>query len=127
MEKTILIVDDEEHMLRLLRFALRSVPAQLHCVKTGGDAIAFFQRVPADLVLLDYSMPGLNGVDTLKGIRGLPEGTSTRVIMLTSRDQTSIRVDAQGLSVDAFLTKPFSPTDLERRVTEMLQGRTSAN
>ena len=120
MNKNILLVDDEEHMLRVLKFALRPISAYVHSVKRGDDAVAFLRDHPVDLVLLDYSMPGLDGVETLRVIRGLPGGDSIRVIMLTSRDQTSIRQDAVGLSVDAFLTKPFSPSDLVRRVREHL-------
>lgn len=121
MKKHILLIDDEEHMLRLLQFALKSVPADLHCLKRGDDAVEFLRKTPVDLVLLDYSMPGVNGVETLRQIRALDGGESIRVIMLTSRDQTAIRQDAEGLSVDAFLTKPFSPSDLARRVRDVLQ------
>ncbi len=120
MNKQILLVDDEEHMQHLLRFALKDVPAYLRCVKRGDDAVRFLQQENVDLVLLDYLMPGQDGVQTLREIRALPNGSALRVIMLTSRDQTSIRRDAEGLNVDAFLTKPFSPRELARQVTEML-------
>lgn len=120
MSKQILLVDDEEHMLHLLRFALKDVPAYLRCVKCGSEALSLLERESVDLVLLDYSMPGLDGVETLRRIRALERGERIRVIMLTSRDQTSIRREAEGLRVDAFLTKPFSPRDLALRVSEVL-------
>jgi DNA-binding response OmpR family regulator len=118
--RQILIVDDEEHMLRLLQFALRPVRAGIHCVRRGAAAVEFLQTHPADIVLLDYSMPDLNGVETLRLIRSLETGKTLRVIMLTARDQTSIRQEAAGLDVEAFLTKPFSPSELARRVNELL-------
>jgi len=120
MNKSILLVDDEEHMLRLLQFALKSVQATVHARKSGADAIAFLSGQPADLVLLDYSMPGMDGVETLRGIRALDGGADINVIMLTARDQTAIRAEAADLNVAAFLTKPFSPSDLARRVIATL-------
>lgn len=120
MNKTILLVDDEEHMLRLLQFALKSVQATVHASKSGSEAIAFLTSRPADLVLLDYSMPGKDGVETLREIRALNDGAAIKVIMLTARDQTAIRAEASDLNVEAFLTKPFSPSELARRVSAAL-------
>ena len=120
MKKTILLVDDEEHILRLLQFVLRPIDAHLRVSKTGMEALDFLEQNSAALVLLDYSLPGMNGLDTLQRIRGLKEGGSIKVIMLTARDQTAIRAEAEGLNVEAFLTKPFSPSDLARRVRELV-------
>ena len=121
MKKTILLVDDEEHILRLLQFVLRPIDAHLRVSKTGMEALDFLEQNSAAVVLLDYSLPGMNGLDTLQRIRGLKEGGSIKVIMLTARDQTAIRAEAEGLNVEAFLTKPFSPTDLARRVRELVE------
>lgn len=120
MSKQILLVDDEDHMVRLLQFALKAVPARIAAVKRGEAALAFVQEHPVDLVILDYSMPGLDGVETLRRLRELPAGLSVSVVMLTARDQTAIRQEAAGLNVQAFLTKPFSPSDLARRASELL-------
>jgi len=120
MNKKILIVDDEEHMIRLLQFALKPVAAEITALKRGEAAVGHLESHPVDLVILDYSMPGLNGVETLRSIRSTPGGERLRVIMLTARDQTAIRQEAAGLNVEAFLTKPFSPSDLVRRARELL-------
>lgn len=120
MNKQILLIDDEEHMLRLLRFALKPLAAEIHSVNRGAAAVSFLAESPCDLVLLDYSMPEMDGVETLRAIRQSEGGETVRVIMLTARDQTVIRQDAAGLNVEAFLTKPFSPSDLVRRVREIL-------
>jgi DNA-binding response OmpR family regulator len=120
MSKQILIVDDEDHMIRLLQFALKPVDAEITALKRGEAAVGHLETTPADLVILDYSMPGLNGVETLRRIREATGGDRLRVIMLTARDQTAIRKEAAGLNVEAFLTKPFSPSDLVRRAKELL-------
>jgi two-component system, OmpR family, alkaline phosphatase synthesis response regulator PhoP len=121
----ILLVDDEEHMLRLLQFVLKPIPASIHCVKSGDAAVEFFKANHPNLVLLDYAMPGMDGVETLRQIRAQECGSAVPVIMLTARDQTVIRKEAAGLHIHAFLTKPFSPSDLVRRAREF-QGAKGA-
>jgi DNA-binding response OmpR family regulator len=120
VNKQILLVDDEEHMLRLLQFALKPISATIHCVRRGDSAVDFLKANTPNLVLLDYSMPGMDGVQTLRLIRAQEGGDAVRVIMLTARDQTAIRKGAAELNVEAFLTKPFSPGELVRRVRGLL-------
>lgn len=126
MNKFVLLVDDEAHMLRLLQFALQSLPAKLVRVRSSEEAMEVVRREAMDLIILDYSMPGKNGVQTLREIREEGQTFSTNrrvpVIMLTARDQTLIRREAAGLEVSAFLTKPFSPSDLLQRATELLKN-----
>ena len=122
MKNQILLIDDEVHMLRLLQFALKPISASIHCVTRGGDAVEYLKANKPNLVLLDYAMPGMDGVETLRQIRAQESGRAVPVIMLTARDQTAIRKDAAGLNVEAFLTKPFSPSDLVRRARELLNG-----
>ena len=121
IKKTILLIDDEEHILRLLQFVLKSIDAHLRVSKTGKEALAFLEQNSASVVLLDYSLPGMNGLETLQHIRKLKGGGNIKVIMLTARDQTAIRAEAEGLNVEAFLTKPFSPSELARRVRELVE------
>ena len=122
MKHQILLIDDEAHMLRLLQFALKPISASIHCVTRGDAAVEFLKANKPDLVLLDYAMPGMDGLETLRQIRAQQFGGAVPVIMLTARDQTAIREGAAGLHVEAFLTKPFSPSDLVRRVRELLNG-----
>ena len=121
MKKTILLIDDEEHILRLLQFVLRPIDAILQVTRNGMEALAYLVKNPVAVALLDYSLPGMNGLETLQQIRSLKEGGDIKVIMLTARDQTVIRAEADGLNVEAFLTKPFSPSDLARRVRELVE------
>jgi DNA-binding response OmpR family regulator len=120
VKKQILLIEDEEHMLRLLLFTLKTVSASIHCVKRGDAAVDFLKANKANLVLLDYAMPGMDGVETLRHIRAQEGGSAVPIIMLTARDQIAIRKEAAGLNVEAFLTKPFSPSDLVRRARDLL-------
>jgi CheY-like chemotaxis protein len=121
MPKTILLIDDEEHMIRLLQFALRPVGAHFAAVKSGQAALLYLESHPSvEAIILDYSMPDQNGVETLRQIRALEKGANIPVVMLTARDQTLIRKDAEGLQVHSFMTKPFSPSVLQQTLLRIL-------
>ena len=121
MSPTVLLVDDQDLMIRIVRAALKPLDINLPAVQSGADAIAYFESHSApDAVILDYMMPGLDGVETLRRLRQMPGGSSVPVLMLTMRDQTSIREAAEGLAVFEFMTKPFSPNSLRNAVRKML-------
>lgn len=127
MPKTILLIDDEEHMIRLLQFALRPVGAHLAAVKSGAAAIRHLVNQPSvDAIILDFSMPDQDGLETLRQIRALASGESIPVVMLTARDQTLIRKDAEGLRVHSFMTKPFSPSILQQTMRSLLEQSSPA-
>lgn len=128
MPKTILLIDDEEHMIRLLQFSLRPVGAHLAAVKSGPAALRYLEaHPPIDAIILDYSMPDQDGVETLRQIRALENGASIPVVMLTARDQTLIRKDAEGLQVHSFMTKPFSPSALQQTLRNILDHAIAAS
>ena len=123
MPPTILIVDDQELMIRVLQATLRPLDVKIGTAKSGAEAVRFIAESGApSAIILDFSMPGQDGVETLRQIRGLPAGAAIPVVMLTARDQTLIRKAAEGLHVHAFMTKPFSPTSLLQTLREMLEG-----
>jgi CheY-like chemotaxis protein len=123
MPKLILIVDDQDLMIRVLQASLRSTGAHLASAKSGAEALRKLATQPhPDTIILDYSMPDQDGVETLRQIRALPGGQDIPVIMLTARDQTLIREAARDLSVYSFMTKPFSPASLLQTVKEALQS-----
>lgn len=106
----LLIVDDQELIYRVLQATLRPLGARLSWVHSGEKAIEHLKNFDApDAIVLDFSMPDMDGVETLRKIRELPDGNTIPVVMLTARDQTHIRTDAEGLNVYSFMTKPFSP------------------
>lgn len=123
MPPTILIVDDQELTIRVLQATLRPLDVKFGTAKSGAEAVRFIGESGApSAMILDFSMPGQDGVETLRQIRSLPAGADIPVLMLTARDQTLIRKAAEGLHVHAFMTKPFSPTSLLQTLREMLEG-----
>ena len=120
---TILIVDDQELMIRVLHATLRPLGVPLASAKSGAEAVRYVEEtgVPRGIIM-DFSMPGQDGVETLRQIRCLASGAAIPVIMLTARDQTLIRKEAEGLQVHAFMTKPFSPNALLQTIREILSA-----
>lgn len=122
MTKTVLLVDDQELILRVVQAALSGQGYKLPTCRSGQGAIDYITKHGApDALILDYSMPDQDGVETLRQIRRLADGGNIQVMMLTARDQTSIRQAADGLKVFEFMTKPFSPANLQKTVKEMIE------
>ncbi len=119
---TLLVVDDESHMRRLLQFALAKTGARLLLAANGREALEQARTHQIDLVVIDFMMPELDGFATLRELRRDPRYAKLPVIMLTSRGQTELRVVAEEVGVDVFLTKPFSPIELTKHVKRLLGG-----
>ena len=89
------------------------------------DAVRYIMENGAPLaIIMDFSMPEQDGVETLRQIRELEVGAEVPAIMLTSRDQTLIRKAAEGLQVHAFMTKPFSPNTLLQTIKAVVESAT---
>ena len=119
---TILIVDDQELMIRVLQATLKPLGVPLASAKSGAEAVRYIEETGVPRGIMEFSMPGQDGVETLRQIRKLASGASIPVVMLTARDQTLIRKEAEGLHVHAFMTKPFSPNALLQTIREMLSA-----
>jgi CheY-like chemotaxis protein len=119
-KKRILVVDDERYMQRLLQFILEKTGATIETAGSGEAALAVLRRRPADLVVLDLVMPGLNGFDTVRAMRKEPDLEAIPVIMLTSRGPAEPRDKAASLGIVAYFTKPFSPMELTDNIKQRL-------
>lgn len=114
-----LIIDDEQQMRRLLRMVLDSRGYEVCEAADGqlGLQEAAFQR--PDVVLLDLGLPGLGGIDVLKRLR---EWTDVPVLILSVRDQETVKVEALELGADDYVTKPFGTAELLARL-DVIQRR----
>lgn len=114
----ILLVDDEERMLRLLDLFLS--PRGHICMKatSGEEAIQLIQQTEFDILLLDVMMPGMDGWDTCKQIR---EFINIPIIMLTARNQTYDMVKGLSIGADDYITKPFDEQVLVARIEAVLR------
>src|SRR5579859_42087 len=114
----ILIVDDEPHLVRAVRMYLELQGFTVFGVHSGEEALDAVREKLPDLVVLDVSMPGLDGFETLEEVRRFSE---VPVIMLTARGDEDQKVRGLGLGADDYITKPFSQRELLARVQAVLR------
>jgi len=121
--RRILVVDDEERMVRFIRMNLEHDGFQVSEAFNGKQAIQKLRDVTPDLILLDIMMPDLDGFEVLETIR---EITNVPVIMLTAKGEEDDRIRGLEGGADDYVTKPFSPRELVSRVKAVLRRTESA-
>ncbi len=114
----ILVVDDDEATVNLVRLYLERDQHQVSVAYDGHAALEIIKRQPFDLVVLDWMLPGVDGLTVCEQIRA---GSETPVIMLTARVQESDKLLGLTSGADDYLTKPFSPRELAARVGVVLR------
>ncbi len=122
--KTVLIVDDEPHIVRLLQSILKPAGCRIVAAASGEQALELAAAQPVDLALIDLGLPGIDGFQTVRELRKQPGGADLPVIVLTARGQARLRRDAEAADI-LFMTKPFSPLDLRRQVIALLGPSTN--
>ncbi|HZT53055.1 MAG TPA: response regulator, partial [Gaiellaceae bacterium] len=115
---TILLVDDEESVQKLLTYPLERDGYRVVHARDGAEALARFEEEPIDLVVLDVMLPKLDGLEVCKQLRS---ASFVPIIMLTARDDEVDKVLGLELGADDYLTKPFSPRELVARVRAILR------
>jgi len=121
--RTILVVDDEERMVRFIRLNLEHDGFRVDEAYNGTEAINQVRSNLPDLVLLDIMLPDVDGFEVLRIIR---EVSSVPVIMLTAKGEEDDRVRGLELGADDYVTKPFSPRELVSRVRAVLRRTESS-
>ncbi|HQP09285.1 MAG TPA: response regulator transcription factor [Anaerolineaceae bacterium] len=121
--RLILVVDDEERMLRFIRLNLEHDGFLVIQATRGMQALDVLRQEMPDLVLLDVMMPDLDGFEVLRMIR---EAYSVPVIMLTAKGEEDDRIYGLELGADDYITKPFSPRELVSRVKAVLRRTESS-
>ena len=124
-EGKVLVVDDEEHIVELLKFNLENTGYKVITANNGNDAISLAKENKPDLVLLDLMLPGMDGFDVCKEIKRNTETRKTAIIMLTAKGEEIDKILGLELGADDYITKPFSIRELLARVKAVL--RRSAN
>lgn len=116
--RRILVVDDEERMVRFIRMNLEHDGFQVNEAFNGKQAILKMRDVTPDLILLDVMMPDLDGFEVLETVR---EFSNVPVIMLTAKGEEDDRVRGLEGGADDYITKPFSPRELVSRIKAVLR------
>lgn len=115
----LVIAEDSPHMLRLLEMTLRKAGHTWTACSAGDAALAAVQAEKPDAALLDIIMPGMDGLEVLSALKEDPSTAGIPVIMLTARGHTLTREQAEKSGASAFLTKPFSPTELLTTIEQL--------
>jgi two-component system KDP operon response regulator KdpE len=117
-EQTILVVDDEPQLRRVMRATLTDLGYIVIDAKSGEEALEKLHRDTPDVILLDLNMPGIGGLETCRAIRS---GSEIPIIVLSVRNTERDKVDALDAGADDYVTKPFGIQELMARIRAALR------
>ena len=120
-KKTILAVDDEIHILELLKYNLETNGYYVITVETGEEALELLEREKIDAVLLDLMLPKIDGLEVLRRIRNTKKIKKIPVILLTAKSDEFNKVLGLETGADDYIAKPFSIRELQARVKAVLR------
>ena len=118
-ETLVLVADDDDDILLLVTTRLRRDGFDVIAARNGEEALALAQDRRPDIAVLDIGMPKLDGLEVLQRIRADQTLTEMKVLLLTAKAQESDVRRGYEVGADAYVRKPFSPTDLSTRVREL--------
>ncbi|MBL0943583.1 MAG: phosphate regulon transcriptional regulator PhoB [Hydrogenophaga sp.] len=123
MAAQILVVEDEPAIQDLLRANLLRAGHEVRCADAAERAREMFTQWQPDLVLLDWGLPGMSGVDFLRLLRGDPKLRDVPVILLSARSEERDKIAGLEVGADDYITKPFSTRELIARIGVVLRRR----
>ncbi|MBI1391283.1 MAG: phosphate regulon transcriptional regulatory protein PhoB [Alphaproteobacteria bacterium] len=117
----VLIVEDEEAIVTLLEYNLGKEDFDVTVASDGEEGLLKVEEAQPDIVILDWMLPKLSGVEVCRQLRSGPDTGNIPVIMLTARSEESDRIRGLEIGADDYLTKPFSPAELIARMRAVLR------
>ena len=126
MTATVLIIDDEIHIRRLIAQMLELAGYQVIEATSGAEALRLIEETRPDVITCDISMPGMSGFEVLEAIKSQPATAEIPVIMLSAIGQEKDTARATALGADDYITKPFGTTQLIETIERQL-GRPGSN
>ena len=124
-KEKILVVDDEEDIIELVRFNLSKDGYRIDSSLTGEDALKKVRSDTFDLIILDLMLPGIDGLDVTRKLRDNPKTRNVPIVMQTAKGEEPDIVAGLELGADDYITKPFSPRILIARVRAVLRRKTA--
>ena len=118
--KKILIVEDQEDIREVIRITLELEDFELHEAADGNEGLRMVTQLRPDLVLSDVMMPGMDGLQLCRQIKGDPQLRRTKVVLLSARGQPDDRKAGSAAGADAYMSKPYGPLDLLSTVRRMV-------
>jgi len=117
----ILLVEDDRALVELLTYSFEREAFEVDSTPDGEEALVMVRESPPDLVILDWMIEGISGIELCRRLRRLPETGNVPIIMLTARNEEADRVRGLETGADDYVTKPFSPRELVARVGAVLR------
>lgn len=121
MKPRILIIEDESAVVTLLRYNLEHAGFEVDAVMDGEEGLIAVDENPPDLILLDWMLPRLSGIELCRQLRRGPKTKNIPIIMLTARGEEADTVRGLDAGADDYVSKPFSPAELMARVQALLR------
>jgi len=119
--KTLLLVEDDKTLAELLIWHFEREEFTVHRTADGEEALLLAEEVAPDVVILDWMIEGISGIEVCRRLRRKPPTANVPIIMLTARGEESDRVRGLETGADDYVTKPFSPRELMARVAAVLR------
>ena len=119
--KTVLVADDETHILHVVSLKLQNAGYRVVTARDGREALELAQHEKPDLIITDYHMPELSGLELCRRLKETEQTSSIPAIMLTARGYSLEPADTEKSGVLKMLSKPFSPRQLLATVNEILR------
>jgi len=121
MSTRILVVEDDGAINLLLRYNLEAEGFAVDVVETGEEAEVAVSEAPPDLLVLDWMLPGLSGIELCRRLRAGRKTRALPILMLTARGEEGDRIRGLTTGADDYVTKPFSPAELTARIKALLR------
>ena len=122
-----MFVDDEPNTVSVVKMLIELDQPEwiFHAAYDGEQALEIVAQTPLDFVLLDISMPGMDGIELCKRLRQLPATAQAPIVMLTALDTPQRREQSKAAGADDFWVKPFRPTQLSTDIAKIIEDRTA--
>lgn len=120
MDKTILVADDEAHILHVVSMKLRNAGYEVTTAMDGEEALELCRERPPDLIITDYQMPVMSGVEFCRALRNDERTAGIPAILLTARGFDIEPDEMNQAGIAAVLSKPFSPREVRQKVDELI-------
>ena len=120
-----MFVDDEPNTVSVVKMVIGLDQPEwvFHAAYDGAQALQIARQIPLDFVLLDISMPGMDGIELCRRLRQLPATAQTPIVMLTALDTPQRREQSRAAGADDFWIKPFRPSQLSKDIARIIEAR----
>jgi len=118
----ILVVEDSQTQRQMISEILLNSGLKVNCVEDGVEALEYIQKCSPDLVVLDIVMPKMNGYEVCRRIKANPKTQNVPVVMCSTKGEEFDRYWGMKQGADAYIAKPFQPTELIGTVKQLLRG-----